>query len=256
MGVEQSTASSQDITDAIQSTRKRVEWEQAQNASFPEDCTSFKEVEIKDQLCLPSKVEDWNQMDEVITAMYDSAIDDKLDVLCSDVEKHEMSLCFLKDCIYSCFADKFGVKGSCVSDPKVKRQKDQQMKVLRKKKRAASKKFKELRREGADENVMKEKLSEWRKLTRLHNKVRLQEMELHNKLTEIKNNTEFSKDPFKFIKKEVTKGVTDKSQPSCSKEEAIEFFKDRYSDPSRAEIIDFPEFCEAPNKPAYPLSIT
>ena len=158
----------------------------------------------------------------------------------------------MKNVIYSVIKEKHGSKSAHAS-PSKKRRVDQEMKALRKKKKMSSKEFKKLRREGADDEEIKKKRTEWRKLTKIHNKVRLQEMELENKLEEIRNNTEFSKNPFQFIKNEVTKGVGNKSSPSCSKEEAVSFFKDRYSDCTRTEKVIFPDFVDIPSKPVHPL---
>jgi hypothetical protein len=85
---------------------------------------------------------------------------------------------------------------------------------------------------------------------RCHNKVRLQEIELNNKLEEVQNNTRFAKNPFEFIKREVTKGSTnDRIEPKCSVIEAEKFFRDRYSDPNRCEKIQFPGFLDVPTPP-------
>lgn len=247
--------SSMAVGRLLLSSRKSLEWDRAQTATDPEDCAVLDSFVIKNRLMLPKTTEDWKLMDEVISSHFDSAIE-QIDVSSlSDQLKHDSALSVLKDSIYGCIVDNYGSKQPLASDSKAKTRVDQQMKTLRRKKKLASKEFKKYRREGADEDVISAKRTEWRKLTRVHNKIRLQELELENKLTEIQNNTEFAKRPFEFIKNEVTKGPGNKSSPSCSKEEAVEFFTARYSDPQRTTKVDFPEFVDLPSKPSFPLPL-
>ena len=245
------------IQRLILSSRKSLEWDRAQTATDPEECAVLDTYVIKDRLMVPKTTEDWKLMDEVISSQYDSAIEQIIEDVSSlsDPLKHDSALSVLKDSIYGCIVNKYGSKKHLASDPKDRTRIDQQMKALRRKKKLASKEFKKFRREGADDEVISAKRTEWRKLTRVHNKIRLQEQELENKLTEIRNNTEFAKRPFEFIKNEVTKGTGNKSSPSCSKDEAVEFFTARYSDPQRKAKVEFPEFVDPPSKPQHPLPL-
>lgn len=241
-----------DIDFLITHSRKAVDWDQAQTAKESEKCEAGDSFVIKDRLEVPSTSEEWKQLDEVISAKFDST--DVLDVSQDSDFIDDAALRTLKDIVYSCIYESHGSKSSFPSVFKKKKKKlRNEMTELRKKKKEASKEFKRLRREGADDDELKEQKRDWKKLIRVHNKVRIQEEELQNKLTEVRNNTEFVKDPFKFIRKEVTKGTTNQSTPSCSKEAAVDFFKERYSDPGRAVKIPFPEFLDIPDSPKHPL---
>ena len=110
-----------------------------------------------------------------------------------------------------------------------------------------------MKREGAEESLLAKKKGEWNKLVRVHNRVRVQEQALQKKLEEAKNNAAFSKNPFKFIKDEVTQGKSEIITPSCDLQEAERFFKERYTDDKRTEKVDFPNFLDPPEYPKHQL---
>ena len=169
-------------------------------------------------------------------------------------ESAESELLLLKLTIHAEVVSRYGTKPSARnSRAQKKHYLVEEKKILRKKKKEAKKESKKLRREGADDEKIRLNKTEWRRLVRLHNKVRVQEIELQNKLDEIKNNNSFAKDPFSFIKREVTKGSTEHLEPDCDVATAEKFFTDRYSDQSRTEKVDFPEFLDLPPQPSHML---
>ena len=95
---------------------------------------------------------------------------------------------------------------------------------MRKEKKKAKKEYKELRRLAAPEEEIQEHQYRWRKLVRIHNKLRIQEEEIRNIHQLVNNNNKFNKDPFSFIKENVTKGPKSKLKPKCDVKEAEKFF--------------------------------
>ena len=165
---------------------------------------------MKERFSNPSE---WKDIDQEVSDKFDALVE------AEQPDGADTELNLLKDCIYTGFMSKFGPKAQ-FKHSKTKKHVDQEKKILRKQKNTAKKEYKRLRREAADEETLKNQHHAWRKLTRYHNKVRLQEIELENKLTEVRNNTAFAKDPFNFIKHEVTTGAKRNLEPSCSLEEA------------------------------------
>ena len=236
------------LSQLVSTSRKNQDWYDAQSITDPSKCVPPSDIVMKDRFMFPKLAEEWKHIDGHVVTLFDEQ------VASQQPDSTEEELMILKETLYNEFSSKFGFKSNICHHSKKKIAISEEKKILRSKKKASRKEFKQLRREGADDVKMRSKHLEWRNLTRLHNKVRLQELELQNKLTEVKNNTEFAKDPFKFIKSEVTKGESKRLIPSCSLVEAELFFTDRYSDSHRCDKLDFPQFIDLPQKPSHPLS--
>ncbi len=58
----------------------------------------------------------------------------------------------------------------------------------------SKKSYKKSCKEGCSEETLADKKAEWRKLLKLHNRIRVQELELNNTVAEIKNNRIFNKE--------------------------------------------------------------
>ena len=170
-------------------------------------------------------------------------------------ENAESELFLLKSTLYSEVEHKYGTKASEGQKNRTKTAIVEEKKMLRRKKNVAKKKFKQLKREGGSEESLKRQNKEWKHLIRAHNKIRIQELDLKEKLEEIKNNRKFDNNPFKFAKEEVTKGSAPQLEPSCDKVVAESFFVDRYSDHERSEKIDFPHLLDMPTKPIHKLPL-
>ena len=129
--------------------------------------------------------------------------------------------------IHEEFSEKYGTKtpSSTKSSHRTEKLADER-KDIRKRKRASKKSYKKANKDGCSDEIIAERKTEWRKLLKLHNIIRNQEQELKNKRAEIKNNSAFNRDPFCFMKDEVTKGKQASKESSCSLESAEQFFSD------------------------------
>ena len=223
---------------AVSTSRKNVEWFEVQEKCFP-DAPHSSDVNIKDKLSLPVKDEEWERIDKIVT----SKLHDQEDLIPDAL---------FKDIIYESFADEFGTRSTTIRCTKTHIVSEK--KKVRRLKKAAKKEFKLLQRTGADDDSLKRNGIERQRLVRLHNKLRCQEEAVIKVQEQIRNNTNFSKDPFKFVKEHVTKSSSKHISPSCSLLEAEKFFKKRYDDPSREEYIAFPEFLPLPGPPAKKLN--
>ena len=235
------------LTQLVDHSRLESEWYDAQSIMDPLSLESPPNIVNNSRIGQPKTVDDWKVMDNLVSTVFDERV---------EVEKPtsiEEELVILKETIYDNFSTKYGTLDSTTRKSKKREKLNDEKKMMRKKKKAAKKQFKQLRREGAEDDEMRQKQIEWRNLTRLHNKIRLQELELERKLAEIKNNAAFSKEPFKFISEEITKGPPTRLEPTCDLKEAEEFFTNRYSDKKRCDKIKFPEFADPPSKPRHPL---
>ena len=157
--------------------------------------------------------------------------------------------------IFDTFNNRFGTKPRIQTEGKQKIHVDEQKKKLRKLKKESKRKYKELIRSAADEQEVTDERTKWNKLVRLHNKIRLQELEVQKVEEQATNNTEFSKNPFDFIKHHVTKGKPSNLKPACNIDEATKFFTDRYEDKTRDEKLDFPFFIPLAATPSSPIDI-
>ena len=92
----------------------------------------------------------------------------------------------------------------------------------------------------------------WRNLIRLHSKLKRQELATNERLERQANTKSFCKNPYDFIKENVTdKGKNNVVTPNCSSDEGNTFFKERYTDSERSRSISFPYFLPDPLPPTH-----
>ena len=242
------SAASQHLLQAIRSIRTNEDrWSSVQD--FTSVTSDPMESEINDILVTPksSDVTSWNDLD--------TEISNKLqEIVPSQTELSERVSVF-KSTIFDTFNNRFGTKPRIQTEGKQKIHVDEQKKKLRKLKKESKRKYKELIRSAADEQEVTDERTKWNKLVRLHNKIRLQELEVQKVEEQATNNTEFSKNPFDFIKHHVTKGKPSNLKPACNIDEATKFFTDRYEDKTRDEKLDFPFFIPLAATPSSPIDI-
>ena len=135
---------------------------------------------------------------------------------------------------------------------------DEEKKKVRKQKNAAKKEYKRLMR---DETTEQEQLDDqnkrWKKLIRLHSILKKKEASINERMTRRENTRSFCKNPFEFVKENITDKTAAKNvTPESSLEEANTFFKNRYSDTKRSRLIPFPYFLPDPKVPSFFLDLS
>ena len=239
-----------DISEDVR-VNKILDWETVQqNFDYLKD-ESVADFEIKMKLNIKPqsiKAETWEEIDEKFEQKFAmSPAEDKRD--------NQRHLEIFKESVYNVVEEAVGCVEQANTNKLKKRHSyiDEQKKKIRKEKNDARREFKKMMREetGVSQDIIEQKAVQWKKLIRLHNKLRKQEMSANERLQRKENTRQFCKNPYQFIKDNLTKKQSQSiiSAPNCSADDATSFFGERYSDSGRKDMLSFPEFLDIPSLP-------
>ena len=239
-----------DNSDTPSRKEKISEWNCAQS-NF-DDVTAAKPQDfiIKQRPQKPKDSEGWKSVDEKFNILFAQKAPLSVD---TDIVQY---LATYKDCIYNAMVEVSGLHKHVEKTVLHKDHIDKQNKIVRKEKNAARKVYKALLRDGrnpTDQEVLDHN-THWKKLIRLHSKLKRQENAVNDHNERMKNNKDFCRNPFEFIKSKITKkNIVKNVTPNCSLKDANKFFSERYTDTERNTLISFPNFLSDPKPPHRPL---